>query len=117
VATPSKKFKLRGDQIKPIAIGYGACIATDFITVRGMKVGFMYRVEPRNEIDSGWCFSAGNEPREFMDDPDNHSIYDVNTIANYDPDIVPLLDEPVGAAFERDPFTGEFVAVDFEPED
>jgi hypothetical protein len=28
-------------------------------------------------------------------------MYDVNTIANYDGDIVPLLDSPPGSAFER----------------
>lgn len=51
-----------------------------------------------------------------MDDPDHHTIYDVNTIANYDPDIIPLLDAPVGSAFERKGGKGLFVKVeDFEP--
>ena len=31
-----------------------------------------------------------------MDEASNHGVYDVNTIANYDPDIIPLLDAPVG---------------------
>lgn len=46
----------------------------------------------------------------------NLGIYDVNTIANYDPDIVPFLDSPFGRAFERDPM-GAFVEVEFEPDD
>ena len=45
-----------------------------------------------------------------MDEPSNHAVYDVNTIANYDPDIVPLLDAPVGAQFERSD-EGPFVEV------
>ena len=36
-----------------------------------------------------------------MDDASNHDIYDVNTIANYDPEIIPLRDSPVGTAFIR----------------
>ena len=59
-APQSKKFKLRADQIKPIAPGHGACIASDMITVHGKKVGFMYREEPRDEVDSGWCFNRGD---------------------------------------------------------
>jgi hypothetical protein len=30
-----------------------------------------------------------------------HEIYDVNTIVNYDPDILPFLDFPVGSEIER----------------
>ncbi|MGH9959261.1 MAG: immunity protein Imm33 domain-containing protein [Pyrinomonadaceae bacterium] len=44
-----------------------------------------------------------------MDDPDNLGVYDVNTAANYDMDIVPYLDSPVGSAFVRDQETGKFV--------
>ena len=115
--TPPKKFKLRADQLMPLATGHGGCIATDMITVQGMKVGFMYRQPPLNRQDSGWCFTAGTEPPEFMDDAANHSIYDVNTIANCDPDIIPLLDAPIGSAFERDHSTGEFFPVEFEPQE
>ena len=96
-----KKFKLTSAQIRNIATGYGACFATDKITVEGAPVGFMYREDPDNDIDSGWRYLAGTESEEYMDNPDNHAIYDVNTIANYDPEIVPLLDAPSGSAFER----------------
>ena len=44
-------------------------------------------------------------------------LYDVNTIANYDPEIIPFLDSPPGSAFERDAQTGEFVAVPLNPSD
>ena len=47
-----------------------------------------------------------------MENPDNHAIYDVNTIANYDPTIIPLLDEPEGAVFERVPGTANFRPVE-----
>jgi hypothetical protein len=107
----TKKFKIPGDQIRDIAPGHGACLATDKITVDGQRVRFMYREEPDNDIDSGWRFMAGTESDEYMNDPANHAVYDVNTIANYDPDIVPFLGSPIGSAFER-PDGDAFVEVD-----
>jgi hypothetical protein len=44
-------------------------------------------------------------------------VFDVNTIANYDPEIIPLLASPIGAAFERKGGRGKFVAVDFDVTD
>ena len=96
-----KKFKLQANEIREIAPGHGACFATDKITVKGERVRFMYRETPDNDVDSGWRFMAGSESDAYMNDAKNHGIYDVNTIANYDPDIVPFLDKPVGSAFER----------------
>lgn len=98
-----KAFRLSASDIKPIAPGLGSCMATDHITVSGRKVGYMYRDYPDNEIDSGWRFMSGTESQKYMDDPSNLEIYDVNTIANYDPAIVPYLAAPVGSAFERTP--------------
>lgn len=109
----AKTFKLSADQIAPIAMGFGGCFATDMITVDGRKVGWMYRQEPDNSIDSGWRFFAGPESAEYIEDLRNTAVYDVNTIANYDPEIVPLLDAPIGSAFER--HGSVFVAVDFAP--
>lgn len=106
----SKQFKIKGEDIKNIAIGYGGCIATDMITVEGHKVGYMYRDEPNNEMDSGWCFMSGYESQEYMDNVENHEIYDVNTIANYDYDIVKFLDYPIGSQFERNE-SGELVEI------
>jgi hypothetical protein len=104
----AKKFRLKAEDIKPLATGRGACFATDMITCNGKLVGFMYRDAPDGPEDSGWRFMAGLEDQDYMDDPANHDVYDVNTIANYDPSIVPLLDEPEGSVFERTPGTKNF---------
>lgn len=45
---------------------------------------------------------AGVESDEYMDNPENHSIYQLNTICNYDQDIIPLLDSAPGTAYIRD---------------
>ncbi|HDY7531136.1 TPA: DUF2185 domain-containing protein [Vibrio vulnificus] len=97
----AKNFKLSAENIRELASGYGGCIATDMITVVGKKVGYFCRDEPNYNLDSGWCFMSGDETQEYMDEPTNHEIYDLNTIANYEPDIIPFLDAPVGSVFER----------------
>ena len=61
----------------------------------------MYREAPRDAYDSGWHFFSGEETQDYADDARNFALYDVNTIANYDPSIIPLLDSPVGSAFGR----------------
>jgi hypothetical protein len=40
-------------------------------------------------------------------------IYDVNTIANYDPAIIPYLDATAYSAFERHPDLQRFVSTAF----
>lgn len=104
-----KRYRLHPDQIRPLAPGHGGCVASDRIPVDGCPVGYMYREAPVRELDSGWRFLAGDEDEAYMADTGNHSVYDVNTIANYDPAIVELLDFPFGAAFARDPGTGELL--------
>ena len=94
----------------PVAVGYGACLATDRITVDGEIVGYCYREAPDNEVDCGWRFMAGDETQEYVDNPDNWAFYDVNTIANYDASITAILEAPIGSAFERGG-SGELVAV------
>lgn len=112
-----KHFRISAEAMKPLAEGRGACFATDHITVDGHKVGYMYREPPDADVpaDSGWRFFSGKESEEYIDDPAHTEIYDVNTIANYDPEIIPLLDAPVNSAFERRGFFKKrFVAVPFE---
>lgn len=106
-----KPFKLSAEEIQPLATGRGGAIATDRITVQGRPVGFMYRSAAEYEWDSGWTFTAGDESDAYMDNPGNFASYDVNVIANYDPDIIPLLDAPVGSAFIR---TGHGFVLDTE---
>lgn len=112
----TKQYALHATALRPYAPNRGGCLATDAITVDGRKVGFCYRDNPLNALDSGWRFFAGDETDEYIADLDHSAVYDINTIANYDPEIIPLLDAPVGAAFERGEGWGPFEPVhDFEP--
>jgi hypothetical protein len=99
-----KKFFISGDKIIRLIDSKEGCIATDRITVDGCKVGFMYREDPyqNGNPDSGWRFMAGDESDEYMDNPKNHSVYQLNTICNYDKEIIPLLNSAPGTAYIRD---------------
>lgn len=78
------------------------CIASDKITKEGFKVGYMYREQPDDKLpDSGWRFMAGNEDDEYMDDPNNHHIFAINTICNYDRDIIPYIYSDIGSTYIR----------------
>ena len=98
----AKRFKPDSARIRALAPGRGSCLASDHITVDGKRVGYMYRESPDNEWDSGWRFFSGTESQEFTDKADNFGQYDVNTLANYDPSIIPYLDEATGTAWGRD---------------
>jgi hypothetical protein len=99
-----KKYFLSSEEIKRLIDSNEGCIATDRITVDGCKVGYMYRDEPyqNGSPDSGWRFMAGDEDEDYMNNPENHSVFQVNTICNYDHEIIPLLSAPPGIAYIRD---------------
>ena len=112
---PDKHFKIPAANLKPLVEGHGGCFATDAITVEGRKVGYMYREKPDFPEDSGWRFFSCTESQDYLDDPSNTTIYDVNTIANYDPAIIPFLTSPIGFAFQRRGLFKEFAPVPFDP--
>jgi hypothetical protein len=104
-----RKFKLAAEEIAPLLDrSMGSGFASDHITVEGRPVGFMYRERRDNEIDSGWRFLSGDETQEYMDQPDNLAIYDLNAIANYDQAIIPFLEFAVGTELERISGTNQF---------
>lgn len=108
-----KKFKKDAKDIKRLVPDMGYCLASDMITVDGKKVGYMYREQGDRPDDSGWRFFAGQEGRLYCNNPKHFEIYSVNTIANYDSDIIKYLDAPIGSAFERDSEAdGRFIEIE-----
>ena len=100
-----KKYHLAGSEIKELLRWNEAdgCFATDRIMVDGCKVGYMYREAPDESMpESGWRFFAGDEDDSYINNPDLLGIYSLNTVANYDQDIIPFLHAPYGSAFVRD---------------
>lgn len=103
---PKKRFAIQQEDLKELYQGDGpqGCVATDRIVVDHAPVGYCWREEPDpgdEAWDSGWRFTAGDESEPYMDDPDRSGVYSLNTICNYDPDIIPLLDSEPGTAWSR----------------
>lgn len=96
---------------KRLAPNIGAIMAPKMLVERKLKVAFMYRERPDNKIDSGWRVFSGKEPEGYTDDPNNVAVYDADTIAKIDPDIIPLLSRSANCAFERKNGEGAFEEV------
>ncbi|MDO5572574.1 MAG: DUF2185 domain-containing protein [bacterium] len=78
------------------------CIVSDMITKEGWKVGYMFRDEPvKDQPDSGWHFFKGDEDEDYSNDPHNFHVFALNTVCNYDPDIIQYLNSPIGAHLIR----------------
>ena len=107
-----KIYLLAPDKMKKLAHSKSFCTASDQITVEGRKVGYMTRVSRDNSMDSGWRFHAGDESGNYVDDHSNYGTFSLNDIANYDPDVVPLLSSPTGSVFRRVDGKGDLVPVD-----
>lgn len=106
-----KIFKLKPEDIQQLIEPLGSCLASDKITVDGMPVGYMYRENPEEENDSGWRFLSGTETQNYIDDPNNSMVFEVNTMANYDASIIPYLKSKTGTELERVENTNEFAEI------
>lgn len=98
----AKHYRLSTGELRSLVTGKGFCVVSDLIVVEGEPVRYMYRDQPEDDQDSGWRFFAGTESDAYIDNPKNFSLLDVNVVANYDDTIVPLLDSPVGASFDKE---------------
>ena len=77
-----------------------------------LPVCYMYREAPDNNQDTGWRFFSGSETDEYVNDPDNIGLYDIQTIMNNDKDVIPYLSAPYGSAYERAGKSQPFSAVE-----
>jgi len=91
---------------------FGYVLATKMLVNERRKVRYMYHEEGDNSQDSGWRFFCGDENDEYVNDPDNIGVYDVNTIIEIDKTIIPYLNCAVGVALERVDENDSFVLSD-----
>lgn len=78
------------------------CYVTDRISMDKCQIKYMERQLPNPQYpDSGWKFLAGDETMEYMSNPENIGIFPLNLIANWDKDILPFLDAPIGSVYVR----------------
>ena len=80
---------------------FGYVFATKMLVEKKLPVMFMYREKASNG-DSGWRFFCGQEEQEYVDNPNNIAIYDIETILGIDESIRPYLQSLYGRAYERE---------------
>ncbi len=107
-----EKYVLPLDQIEQLIDQKGYCFASDMITVDGHKVGFMHRELREDRDDTGWRFYSGKETEEYVEIEHHFMMFDLNYIANIDPDIIPYLKMPIGTELERDENASTFSKLD-----
>ena len=100
-----KEYRLWPSEMKmylPDWEGPTGCFLTDRVAVDGCRVGWCYREEPEEGFpDSGWRFFSGDESEAYIADIRHTGVYDLNTVCNLDPEVIPLLDAPCRSAFVR----------------
>ena len=106
---------LKLSDIKKLIPESSGCVVSNMVCLDGEAVSFMYKEYPDDFMDSGWRFLTGDESDDYLEDPANSGIYDLNTVANFDTSIIPYLDLPVGAALIRNPEKNNPEDPDFIP--
>lgn len=94
---------------------FGFVLATKMLVEGKRRVRYMYHEKGTNCQDSGWRFFCGDEDDDYVNNPDNISVYDINTILNIDKSILPYLDCAEGVALEREEEDAMFVVSDTLP--
>ncbi len=105
---------VRQSRAKSEHAGGKVAFASKRVAEEGRKIRFMYREDPRRPGDSGWKFFSGDEPQEYIDDPNNVGEYTLEKITKIDPSVTPYLDTPAPCAFERDNDIADFIESDFD---
>ena len=111
-----KQLAIPSDQIERLLpdayLGMNA-VASDRILVEGYRISVMLREEHKSPQDTGWRFFAGDEPEDYVTNPANFGILDINLIVNYSADVIPFLEMPVGTLLTRND-DDEFVSYEGE---
>ncbi len=96
-------------EVKNLATNLKNCQISNLITINKKSINFLHREHPIDQHDSGWRFLSGEEGDDYIENPENITTFNLNSIIDIDPDVMPLLNAPYCSAFERDQDTGEFV--------
>lgn len=74
----------------------GSCIVTKSLLNGESNFRWLFREEPLNNIDTGWMAFGDSDNDEYVNDPKNLSVVDLNTLINIEPTILNVYEMPVG---------------------
>jgi hypothetical protein len=85
-----------------------------FVSQRALEadhIGYCYRDNPENNIDSGWRFLYGDEDEEYLDNPTHiESVYPEEMLS-VNPALDVILGTPPGTEFEWDDETQTYTEI------
>ena len=74
----------------------GSCIVTKSILNGETKFRWLFREEPLNNIDTGWMAFGDSDNDDYVNDPKNLTVVDLNTLINIEPTILNVYEMPIG---------------------
>jgi hypothetical protein len=93
-------------------------IVTARVWKDGEPVRWLYRQATDREEDSGWRVFAGDEPPDYLADPDNGCLVPLRELVDRDKKLEAVFRSPVGSAFERREAQADFMRVeDYDPDE
>ena len=74
----------------------GSCIVTKSLLNGETNFRWLFREEPLDNIDTGWLAFGDSDNDDYVNDPKNLSVVDLNTLINIEPTILNVYEMPVG---------------------
>ena len=74
----------------------GSCIVTKSLLNGESNFRWLFREEPLDNIDTGWMAFGDSDNDDYINDPKNLTVVDLNTLINIEPTILNVYEMPVG---------------------
>lgn len=74
----------------------GGCVVSNNILTKKGRVKWCIREQSVDKADNGWRFLSDIDTDEFLNNPNNMSVCDYNTIAEIEPAILAIYNMPIG---------------------
>lgn len=94
-----KKQKEKAEKLPNIP-NAGGCIVTKSVLAKKTRMKWVFREESVNPADNGWRVIGENDTQEYLDDSNNLTVCDFNTLIEIEPIIYNIYEMPVGADLE-----------------
>jgi len=90
----------------------GGCIVSKNIINEKGKLKWVLREQSINPVDNGWRFFSEIDDDDFVNDPNNLVVCDLNTVANIEPAILGIYDLPIGSDLQLVSENGKIRIID-----
>lgn len=93
-----KKTDNRKSEMKQYITGAGGSIVTKSLLNKTSQLKWLFRQE--SPYGNGWVAFGDTDTQDYVNNPDNMSIVDFNTLANLEPTVLNVFHMPIGTDLE-----------------